>query len=532
MGYLYPTTPPASSRARIARLLLAAVAVALIATAVSSASAATSVSVKPVADTWVNSKVPGANYGSDPALRLDGSPVWNSYLRFDLSSAGGAITRVQLKLYPNSSSKAGLSVHAVAGTSWLETTTTAANAPAIGAAAVSSGPLTPGVSTNIDVTSLTSGHGLVSLALTDNDATAISLASRESSHAPVLFLSVISSSPSPAASPTPLPTASPQPPATPSATPGATAAPAAAAATTDAPTATPTTPPTATTPTAPPIPTRTPPAPPPAASPVRATFYYPWFPEAWNQSGMNPFTHYHPSLGFYNGADSSVVARQIQAMQYGKISVGIASWWGQGTPTDGKFPMLLSAAAGTGFRWAFYYEKEGTTDPSAAQIASDLSYINNHYGSDPNLYKIDGRPVVFVYAGPTDGCGMADRWAQGNAAASDYIVLKVFPGYPGCASQPSDWHQYSPAVAEDEQAGHAFAISPGFWIATDSVRLARDLTRWKADVRAMVASKERWQLVTTFNEWGEGTAVESATEWATASGFGAYLDALHNDGAP
>ena len=37
-----------------------------------------------------------------------------------------------------------------------------------------------------------------------------------------------------------------------------------------------------------------------------------------------------------------------------------------------------------------------------------------------------------------------------------------------------------------------------------------------------------WHLVLTFNEWGEGTSVESAQEWATPSGYGAYLDALHN----
>jgi hypothetical protein len=43
----------------------------------------------------------------------------------------------------------------------------------------------------------------------------------------------------------------------------------------------------------------------------------------------------------------------------------------------------------------------------------------------------------------------------------------------------------------------------------------------------MVRSHARWQLVTTFNEWLEGTAVESAREWATRSGEGAYLDALH-----
>ncbi|MFL5761147.1 MAG: metallophosphoesterase family protein, partial [Thermomicrobiales bacterium] len=50
------------------------------------------------------------------------------------------------------------------------------------------------------------------------------------------------------------------------------------------------------------------------------------------------------------------------------------------------------------------------------------------------------------------------------------------------------------------------------------------------NVRDMVASGAPWQLVTTFNEWGEGTAVESATEWQSGSGYGAYLDALHTNG--
>src|SRR5262249_14214635 len=59
----------------------------------------------------------------------------------------------------------------------------------------------------------------------------------------------------------------------------------------------------------------------------------------------------------------------------------------------------------------------------------------------------------------------------------------------------------------------------------------RDLDRWKRNVRDMVASGADFQLVTTFNEWGEGTAVESALEWESASGFGTYLDALHANGA-
>ena len=43
----------------------------------------------------------------------------------------------------------------------------------------------------------------------------------------------------------------------------------------------------------------------------------------------------------------------------------------------------------------------------------------------------------------------------------------------------------------------------------------------------MVTSGQSWQLVTSFNEWGEGTSVESAVQWATPSGLGAYLDAPH-----
>ena len=55
------------------------------------------------------------------------------------------------------------------------------------------------------------------------------------------------------------------------------------------------------------------------------------------------------------------------------------------------------------------------------------------------------------------------------------------------------------------------------------------LARWQQNVRDMVASGAPLQLVTTFNEWGEGTAVERRQEWASASGYGAYLDALHNN---
>jgi hypothetical protein len=44
-----------------------------------------------------------------------------------------------------------------------------------------------------------------------------------------------------------------------------------------------------------------------------------------------------------------------------------------------------------------------------------------------------------------------------------------------------------------------------------------------------VAANDPWIHVTSFNEWGEGTAVEPAGEWASASGNGTYLDILHTE---
>ncbi len=192
-------------------------------------------------------------------------------------------------------------------------------------------------------------------------------------------------------------------------------------------------------------------------------------------------------------------------------------------------PALLRVAAQTSFRWSVYYEAENVGNPTVAQIHSDLIYLHDRYGNDPSFFRIHGHFVVFVYAGNNDDCGMADRWKQANTVGA-YIVLKVFNNYRNCTSQPDSWHQYNPAAAADSQSGYSYTISPGFWKKGHSVALARDLNRWNQNIKDMVASGAPFQLITTFNEWGEGTAVESAQEWATASGYGAYLDALHNNG--
>lgn len=266
--------------------------------------------------------------------------------------------------------------------------------------------------------------------------------------------------------------------------------------------------------------------------PARAAFYYPWYPATWTVNGAH--VKYQPTLGYYDSSSQSVVDSHIQAMQYAGIKVAIASWWGPNTQSETvRIPLILqrTTALNTGLKWALYYESEGFGDPSVAQLQSELQYIKSNYTTSSSYATIGGKPVLFVYnaSANDNSCSLADKWAQANAGIGFYINLKVFTGYKTCANQPSSWHQYSPAVAVDSQAGYSYAISPGFWRADEAApRLARDPARWTQNVNDMVASNAPWQLVTTFNEWGEGTAVEGAQDWSSSSGQGTYLDALRN----
>jgi len=265
------------------------------------------------------------------------------------------------------------------------------------------------------------------------------------------------------------------------------------------------------------------------AFPIRAAFYYAWYPEAWWRDPVFPYSLYHPSLDYYSAADSLVVRRHTDALLYAHLGAGIYSWWGADgyPPTDLRFWRYLAAARTTPLRWAIYYEREGYGDPTVATIRADLAYIRDQYASQPPYLKVDGRFVVYVYGDATDACGTAARWREANTVGA-YIVLKAFAGFRDCAAQPDAWHQYSAALPEYDLLPDSFMIAPGFDERGEATpRLPRDVARWRADVEDMVASQARWQLVLSFNEWPEGTSVESAREWATPSGYGAYLDVLH-----
>jgi hypothetical protein len=146
----------------------------------------------PTADAYVNQSSPTSNYGSSSQLRVDGSPLVYSYLRFVAAGLNGAtVSSATLRIYANSSSSAGVAAYFEANQTWMERGITYNNAPAFGARLGQSGPFSGGSWISIDVTAAVSGDGEVDFGLSGLNSTAISLGSHEdSAHSPQLVVVV------------------------------------------------------------------------------------------------------------------------------------------------------------------------------------------------------------------------------------------------------------------------------------------------------------------------------------------------------
>ena len=513
-------------------------------------------------DTYTNEAEPDLTHGYLAELEASAGPhTKRTLLRFILSSvpADSTIESAVLRLFVKDDSEEAGAVHNVLG-DWSEATTTWSNAPGVGGeiAALDGAALT-GAWVEADVTSAVVADETVSFYVLNALDEGVDFASSEGGRsAPTLTVrwsyGDLTATATPIVTPTltgaptntPIPTDTPLPATasdtattptahqtptptdattmteTPTRTPTPSETPNPSPKLTETPKPTPNFSPTATAPPEPGDPTFQPEA------PIQAAFFYPWFPNAWTQAGIFPYTLYTPSLGFYDSQGDATIDEQLRLAKRANIEAFIASWWGQGHHTDAALQYALGRSERPGspypdMRWAVYYELEGYADPSPTEIVADLQYLAANVFSHAGYLDVDGRPVVFVYADAADGAGMADRWAQASAqfGGDIYVVLKVYPGYRNDPNQPASWHQYGPSVGYDDQAPYSATVSPGFWKVGESPRLERNLARFESDVQKLVDSGAFWLLVTTWNEWGEGTSVEPAVEFADA-----YIDVL------
>jgi hypothetical protein len=443
------SSPPAA----LVALLIVSVCAAGTGRVVPDASASTSaqsLAFAPVADAYVDSQHQSRNYGRDASvIARSASPTQTSYLRFTVSGVLGSVTSAHLRLFVTDPSPSSGTVYPVSSTTWGERDITWQRAPSIGAGALASlGSTTQNTWVDVDLGTAIPDNGTYSFAIRGTSTNAAAFASRETTRAAQLLLTTGPSAPHSLSAPTISGTAEEI--STLTAAPGSWAGyptptyayqwmrcDAGGAACADIAGATGTTYALSFGDTATTMRVRvtatneagaisaqseatTAIKAVSLALPVRAAFTYGWYPENW-LAGMP----YNPSLGLYDSGSTTVIKQHIKAMQYGGLQAGIYSWWGlnnTGNQSTQRFPSYLSAAEGTGFKWAVYYEQEGYGNPAPDAIAADLAYIRDNYATSKSYLRVAGRPVVFVYSGAGDGCDMADRWHAANTIGA-HIVL-------------------------------------------------------------------------------------------------------------
>jgi hypothetical protein len=148
----------------------------------------------PVADAYVTQVRPFNAYGIiSRKLRIDGKPIRRSYLRFEVTGLEGRVRRARLLLYANTGSIRGYFVHRVDPVAWEEASITFAGEPGIAGKPIArSGPFPQETWTRVGVKRLIEADGIVTLALTTDDVTLISLGSREAGrHAPRLVVETV-----------------------------------------------------------------------------------------------------------------------------------------------------------------------------------------------------------------------------------------------------------------------------------------------------------------------------------------------------
>jgi len=141
---------------------------------------------------------------------------------------------------------------------------------------------------------------------------------------------------------------------------------------------------------------------------IVGAYYYPWYGPDTGGHKFDRTLREHlvpkqrPLLGFYDNADTNVIAAHIDQSVMANIHFWVCSWWGPGSYEDRmlKRHILPHASAGK-LKYAILYESTGRlgsfSNPDYSRLLPDFTYLSTHYFGHPHYLRIDGRPVVFIY---------------------------------------------------------------------------------------------------------------------------------------
>lgn len=296
------------------------------------------------------------------------------------------------------------------------------------------------------------------------------------------------------------------------------------------------------------------------------SFYYNWYGtpkisgqwRGWNGAGHNPdvfinglrdtATTDHPFIDAYDSQDLQVIRYHLDLARKAGIDAFICTWWGQGDFTDKSLKLIMDEIEKGKYstRVTIYYETVPNNDYLKA--IEDFDYILKNYGQRESFFKVNGKPVIFVYARAIWQLGTS---VPLNMIKWDTVISEVQKKYPSIFL--ADWlfwpfelefvskefkgvHFYNPVadicqgkvdmaqeylalveMANEKGIISANTVIPGYndshidrspptVLDRENGFLYNQLWTYAID------SSPDWILITSFNEWFEGTEIESSIE--------------------
>jgi glycoprotein endo-alpha-1,2-mannosidase len=287
--------------------------------------------------------------------------------------------------------------------------------------------------------------------------------------------------------------------------------------------------------------------------------YYPWYRTPavsgkWaHQDGVEPankrmasHTHY-PLGGPYDSSDPKVIERHLNQAKEAGIDTLVCSWWGRQDPTDRAIRLLLDRAPAHGLSVCIYWERLSPR-PDRLAAAADLAYLLQTFGEKPGYLRLGSRPVLFLNPSVCRSLSAAD-WEEVLALQlkrlpSGFVPIGSGDTLADCllwdglhrldvATPMPEQNVAQSALRLHEQSAQANLLArrlghiavetvlPGYddrkpnatsALPGRKLVLREEGALYKALFAQAAADGADWVLISSFNQWHNGTEIEPSEE--------------------
>jgi hypothetical protein len=288
-------------------------------------------------------------------------------------------------------------------------------------------------------------------------------------------------------------------------------------------------------------------------------FYYTWF----DENSWGPDRVPDRPLAPYVSRDRGTMARHIDQAKGAGVDAFVVSWLGprvKDNQTETNLRAMLDEAAARGFRVAVDFEVTSDFLGSPGDVQQALRTLLDTHAQHPAYLRVGGKPVIFFWRQQRYDLG---TWAAIRAAVDpdhrslwieegvDVAPLSVFDGhhlYSVTWNPPTDLAYTAAKFARRVRDRAARLGASKVYVATvmpgyDDRKTGRgnafsvsreDGAYYDRSWQAAIRSAPDWIVITSFNEWPEGTYIEPSQAYGNR-----YLDltaawsaVFHNSAPP